>query len=390
MASLHCRDGKECGYSHHTYVVSFARLCQRVAESLQSLPTSTSTFTPVLAPLPPSSSSIATGQRWVISFPLPRIRPLLERLLGDRGRLAHLLAEWTGVRYHTLPDIHRFPDFTAGQQSLDWHCLNAEGSRDAVDAWMHCVLHCLDGDWRKESAGPHTEAEEMRAALRAFDSLGANRRAPLLWHEFLTLIARKAPLLPPLPPSASHPPAGASAGTSPSPSKVGPATSLATADEALLKSAPLDLYEWYEEGLRQPFSSAIHVADFTSTPVRYIRALTEETFACLPIEAREDVRTLFSIEPLPEAQVISAISRQFGCEVFVPPLKDREEKRQGSGAGEGSWLQVTVWRSHPRGPAPLEKDRRSIEDAVRALLQRYHSVKRRCGLSGANRPTPTS
>ncbi len=42
------------------------------------------------------------------------------------------------------------------------------------------------------------------------------------------------------------------------------------------------------------------------------------------------------------------------------------------------WLQVTVWREHEAGHAPEGKDRLLIEAAVRALLQRYSSVQRRC------------
>ena len=398
MANFHpdpqrrCSDRKVCPYSHNCYVIHFARLCQRTAVSLESLPTSTSAFTPVLAHLP--ADPFATiPQRWVVSFPLPRIRSVLKRLLGHDGRLVRHIFESTGVRHHTLPDPHHFPEIHPGEPSVDWLCLNAQGTKHAIDSLMEALLSFLSGEWRKPSSDESgSDREELRLTLQNFKSQrasGLHKR--LEWDEFFALTSRKAPLLPPLPatspPSPPPSPPQPSAQRTPPPVKADPVAAV-SAEEALLRSAPLDLYEWYEEGLQQPFSSAVFVPDFTSTPLRYIRALAEETFACLHIEARRDVRTTFSIEPLSDALFISAISRKFECEVFVPLMDAEGETNKGEDTaldGRGQWLQVTVWRNHPQGPAPDGRDRHLLEDAVRALLVRYHSVRRRCGLSAASR-----
>ena len=402
MAHFHpflpCPAHTECPYSHEPYVDCFVKFCHREPVDLRFLPTLTSSFRPVLAAQAPSHAEAPNS--YVVLFPLPRIPAVLGRIVGKEGRMVSVLTEQSGIRRKGRTDFHGFDRFRPGDEPLNWVCLSAAGDAEAVDTLMEGLFYCLE-----MATGRGSPEMAEQAALQVLQHLQEFKKerqtAQLGPDQFLSLISRHAPPLPPLPatpgapPTASPPEKAAASGSSfapssppsppPPPPKAAPSPVVRRREEVPLRDGPLDLSRWYEEGLRQSVSSAILLEPFTSTPLCFIRAVAESTFACFPIEAKRKVREMFGLQPLDDAQLISAIEDQFECRAYVPRMEERDktevkEAEGGGGSGCG-WLQVAVWRKHEEGPAADGRDRRLIEGAVKALLVRYHSVQRRCGLS---------
>ena len=390
MAAMHpdgCRQAL-CTYSHAPYVDLFVAHCDRKPVGVLQLPSTTRFFQLVLATTPYSSPF-----RYVVSFPLPRIRKVVERAIPSSPSANAALKALTNAQVE-LGQLHG--DWRAhhtGDVPEDWLSLRAQGSKEQIDTLMEWVL------WHLER-GVHMDDDRDRAeSFRQHLPIFRHQRSEAVVgaEDFFSLISRGAPAFPTAPllatsPSSStrsrapSPPpvaipqfrwheASSSSSTSTSPSRESsssaPAASSSPAAALVAQSLSSYLPVWHDAGRAVTIDSALRVPDLTPAPMAYLRCLPSTTFACFSIAAVPAVREQFALEAMAGAMRVSVVEATFGVSVFVPRIPST------AAAAQQPWLSVTVWKDHSGGDTDSEgaaRCQQQVENALHALVARHDAM----------------